>query len=130
MTVGVLWEFFEYGMDKFSHTDMQKDTVIHSITTVELDETQSNKAVTIDGITSVVINGQDLGLGGYLDIGLQDTMEDLMVNFVGAVVFCFFGFFYIKYRGRGKASKVAAQFIPTIREEDTGDAPDAPAPAE
>lgn len=130
MTVGVLWEFFEYGMDKFAHTDMQKDTVIHSITTVELDETQSNKAVTIDGITSVVINGQDLGLGGYLDIGLQDTMEDLMVNFVGAVVFCFFGFFYIKYRGRGKASKVAAQFIPTIREEDTGDATDAPAPAE
>ncbi len=130
MTVGVLWEFFEYGMDRFAHTDMQKDTVIHSITTVELDETQSNKAVTIDGITSVVINGQDLGLGGYLDIGLQDTMEDLMVNFVGAVVFCFFGFFYIKYRGRGKAGKVAAQFIPTIREEDTGDAPDTPAPAE
>ncbi len=53
-----------------------------------------------------------------------------MVNFVGAVVFCFFGFFYIKYRGRGKAGKVAAQFIPTIREEDTGDAPDAPTPAE
>lgn len=130
MTVGVLWEFFEYGMDRFAHTDMQKDTVIHSITTVELDETQSNKAVTIDGITSVIINGQDLGLGGYLDIGLQDTMEDLMVNFVGAVVFCFFGFFYIKYRGRGRAGKVAAQFIPTIREEDVGEAPDAAAPTE
>ena len=130
MTVGVLWEFFEYGMDRFAHTDMQKDTVIHSISTVELDETRSNKAVTIDGITSVVINGQELGLGGYLDIGLQDTMEDMMVNFVGAVVFCFFGYFYIKYRGRGKAGKLAARFIPTIREEELLDVKDETAPTE
>lgn len=130
MTVGVLWEFFEYGMDRFTHTDMQKDTVIHSISTVELDETRSNKAVTIDGITSVVINGQELGLGGYLDIGLQDTMEDMMVNFVGAVVFCFFGYFYIKYRGRGKAGKLAARFIPTIREEELLDVKDETAPTE
>lgn len=117
MTVGVLWEFFEYGMDRFAHTDMQKDTVIHSIATVELDETRSNRVVILEDISSVTVNGQELGLGGYLDIGLQDTMEDLMVNFVGAVVFCFFGYFYIKYRGRGKAGKLAAQFIPTIREE-------------
>ena len=130
MTVGVLWEFFEYGMDRFTHTDMQKDTVIHSISTVELDETRSNKAVTIDGITSVVINGQELGLGGYLDIGLHDTMEDMMVNFVGAVVFCFFGYFYIKYRGRGKAGKLAARFIPTIREEELLDVKDETAPTE
>ena len=34
-----------------------------------------------------MINGQPLGVGGYLDIGLIDTMEDLFVNFIGAAVF-------------------------------------------
>ena len=32
MTVGVLWEFFEFGMDRVFHLDMQKDTVVQSIT--------------------------------------------------------------------------------------------------
>lgn len=30
MTVGVLWEFFEFGMDRLFHLDMQKDTVVQS----------------------------------------------------------------------------------------------------
>ena len=34
MTVGVLWEFFEFGMDRVFHLDMQKDTVVQSITSV------------------------------------------------------------------------------------------------
>ena len=87
MTVGVLWEFFEFGMDRLFMMDMQKDTVVNAITSVMLDPTNSNIPVTIDGITSVTINGQELGLGGYLDIGLYDTMGDLFVNFIGAVVF-------------------------------------------
>ena len=53
-----------------------------------------------------------LGLGGYLDIGLHDTMEDLLVNFIGAVVFCTFGFFYLKGRGKGKFVR---RFVPTMR---------------
>lgn len=87
MTVGVLWEFFEFGMDRLFMMDMQKDTVVNAITSVMLDPTNSNIPVTIDGITSVTINGQELGLGGYLDIGLYDTIGDLFVNFIGAVVF-------------------------------------------
>ena len=87
MTIGVLWEFFEFGMDYFLGTDMQKDTVIHAIHTVSLDPTLSNKVVTIPDIQDVVINGESLGLGGYLDIGIIDTMKDLFVNFIGAVVF-------------------------------------------
>ena len=114
MTVGVLWEFFEFGMDRLFLMDMQKDTVVQSITSVMLDPTNSNIPVTIDGITSVAVNGQDLGFDGYLDIGLYDTMEDLFVNFVGAVVFSTIGYFYIKHRGRGK---LARAFIPTITEE-------------
>ena len=113
MTVGVLWEFFEFGMDRLFHLDMQKDTVVQSITSVMLDPTNMNIPVTIGDITSVAVNGQELGFGGYLDIGLYDTMEDLFVNFIGALVFSFIGYFYIKRRGEGKIAKA---FIPTITE--------------
>ena len=116
MTVGVLWEFFEFGMDRLFLMDMQKDTVVQSITSVMLDPTNSNVPVTIDSITSVAVNGQDLGFDGYLDIGLYDTMEDLFVNFVGAVVFSTIGYFYIKHRGQGKLAKA---FIPTITEKES-----------
>ena len=123
MTVGVLWEFFEFGMDRLFHMDMQKDTVVNSITSVMLDPTNKNIPVTIDGITSVTVNGQELGFGGYLDIGLYDTMADLFVNFIGAVVFSTIGYFYIKHRGKGKLAKA---FIPTITEESTDTAGDTP----
>ena len=116
MTVGVLWEFFEFGSDMIFKTDMQKDTVIRSITSVALDPTKSNTPVTVDGITSVVVNGRELGVGGYLDIGLIDTMKDLLVNFIGAVVFSIFGFIYIKYRGR--KSRVVENFMVTVRKEE------------
>ena len=110
MTIGVLWEFFEFGMDWFLGTDMQKDTVIHAIHTVALDVTRSNRVVTIPDITETAVNGAELGLGGYLDIGLIDTMKDLIVNFIGAAVFSVTGFFYVKSRG-GK--RTAAQgFVP------------------
>ena len=115
MTIGVLWEFFEFSVDRLFHMDMQKDTVVNAITSVMLDPTNSNIPVTIDGITSVTINGQELGLGGYLDIGLYDTMGDLFVNFIGAAVFSTIGYFYIKQRGKGKLAKA---FIPTIAEEE------------
>ena len=54
-----------------------------------------------------------LGLGGYLDIGILDTMKDLFVNFIGAVVFSFIGYFYVKSRGKGK---FASRFIPQVVE--------------
>lgn len=116
MTVGVLWEFFEFGSDMLLHTDMQKDYVIKSITSVTLDPTKNNIPITIKDIDSVIINGEDLGLGGYLDIGLIDTMKDLIVNFIGAVTFSIFGFFYVK--ARGKKSKLVENFIPTVKEPD------------
>ena len=123
MTVGVLWEFFEFGMDRLFHLDMQKDTVVQSITSVMLDPTNSNPPITIDGIHSVAVNGNDLGFDGYLDIGLYDTMEDLFVNFIGAVTFSVIGYFYIKHRGKGK---LARAFIPTLSEQEEQDpaAPD------
>ena len=116
MTVGVLWEFFEYSGDRFLGYDMQKDTIIHTVKTVELDPTRSNKVVTLSDIADVIIVHSDgtqeaLGLGGYLDVGLNDTMKDLMVNFVGAVVFSIIGYFYVKEKGKGR---FAARFIPRV----------------
>lgn len=116
MTVGVLWEFFEFGMDSFFGFDMQKDTVIHTINSVMLDPAGGNKVATIKNITDVVVNGQPLGIGGYLDVGLHDTMIDLIVNFIGAVTFSFIGFFYVKYKGKGKG-KIAGSFIPVLKDE-------------
>ncbi|MEG1742187.1 MAG: hypothetical protein RR237_04840 [Acetivibrio sp.] len=116
MTIGVLWEFFEYGVDVFLKFDMQKDTVIHGISSVMLDPMGKNVPFKMKDITSVVVNGKDLGLNGYLDIGLIDTMKDLLVNFIGAVTFSVVGFFYVKNRGKGKFAK---KFIPTIKKKET-----------
>lgn len=115
MTIGVIWEFFEFGMDQIAGFDMQKDTVIHTIRSVNLDPAGRNVPYVIDGITETVVNGKELGLGGYLDIGLFDTMQDLIVNFIGAFVFSVIGFFYVKNRGK---SKVAGRFIPRRKEEE------------
>ena len=117
MTIGVLWEFFEFGMDYFFHTDMQKDTIIHNLYTVALDATRTNKVVAVKGIEDVVINGESLGLGGYLDIGIIDTMKDLFVNFIGAVVFSVAGFFYARTKGRKKS--VALGFVPSKKTAET-----------
>lgn len=111
MTIGVLWEFVEYFADSVLLTDMQKDTIVHAIHSVALDPTATNIVIHIPDISEVSINGQSLGVGGYLDIGLKDTMGDLLVNFIGAIVFCNFGYFYLKGRGKGKFVR---RFIPTV----------------
>ena len=100
MTIGVLWEFFEFFMDSFFGMDMQKDTVVHAIHSVTLDPTRTNQVVTISGITDTAVNGESLGLGGYLDIGIIDTMKDLFVNFLGALVFSVSGYFYARAGAR------------------------------
>ena len=117
MTIGVLWEFFECIMDSFFLLDMQKDTIVHDISTVMLDPTGGNKITAIRGITDVIVvaGGKEIPLGGYLDIGLLDTMKDLFVNFIGAFVFSIIGYFYVKNRGRGR---FARRFIPKVLPEE------------
>ena len=115
MTIGVLWEFFECLMDQLFLLDMQKDAVINQISTVMLDPAGGNKPVIIKGITDVIVvaGGEEisLGLGGYLDVGILDTMKDLFVNLIGAVVFSTVGYFYVKSRGEGR---FAGRFIPHV----------------
>ena len=74
--------------------------------------------------TSVALcteSGEVIVLNGYLDIGLADTVKDLFVNFIGAVLFSVIGYFYVKHRGEGH---IAGQFIPEFIEEDTDDKED------
>lgn len=118
MTVGVVWEFFECTIDQFFFLDMQKDTVVNSIGTILLDPTGGNHPVALRNITDVIVVQADgtqtaLGLGGYLDIGLLDTMEDLFVNFIGALIFSIIGYFYVLSRGKGKFVK---RFIPVAND--------------
>ena len=116
MTVGVLWEFFEFGIDCLFNLDMQKDFVINNFGSVYFDPKGLNTPILIDKIEKTVIytaNGQQFTVsGGYLDVGIYDTMKDLLVNFVGAVIFSLFGFVYVKHRGKGA---IARSFIPVLK---------------
>lgn len=116
MTIGVLWEFFEFGADQILKYDMQKDRVVQDISTVKLEPEGKNKAMIIDNIDKTIIystqNGESKEMvinGGYLDLGITDTMEDLIVNFIGAVVFSILGYFYIHNRDK---YKFVENFIP------------------
>ena len=112
MTIGVLWEFFECGADIFLGQDMQKDFVIDHFQSVTLDPNHSQEVIHVTDITGTVIqtaSGETYNIdGGYLDIGILDTMKDLLVNFIGAIVFCSFGFAFLKY---GEKRKVANKVV-------------------
>lgn len=114
MTVGVIWEFFEFSMDWFFNMDMQKDWILQDINSVKLNPNGENVPVHID-VESLAVNGQLLNVGGYLDIGIVDTMKDLIVNFIGAVVFSLIGIVYLKQR---KNSGFAASLIPVVEMEE------------
>ncbi len=113
MTIGVLWEFVEFTADNILKTDMQKDRMVQNISTVELNEEGANKPVKIKDIEKTEIYSKDGKIttieNGYLDIGIIDTMKDLFVNFIGAIVFSIIGFLYIKNREK---YKFAENFIP------------------
>lgn len=113
MTIGVLWEFFEFGMDTLFLLDMQKDTVIGQISTTYLDPTKQNLRVLIPEITRTAVNGELLAIEGYLDIGLIDTMEDLIVNFIGAFVFALLQYIYGKHGDK----RIFKSLVPFLQEE-------------
>lgn len=121
MTVGAVWELFEFSMDFFFGLDMQKDFIVNDIASVILDPTKNNDVIKIEGIKDVVlltadgtVKLSDYGIKGYIDVGITDTMKDLFVNLIGALIFSVIGYFYIKGRGRGRFAK---EFIPTLKNE-------------
>jgi len=119
MTVGVLWDFFEFADDKFFLKDMQKDFIVTSFSSAKLGTLNGSDIVKVKDIIKTVIttaDGKNIQLDGYLDIGIIDTMKDLLVNFIGAVFFSVIGYFYVKHRGIGK---IASQFIPQIQKKES-----------
>lgn len=105
MTIGVAWEFFEYTADNsFISTDMQKDKYIDTINTVITDETKTNTVIKYKDIEYSILydkDGKEIAkINNYIDIGLHDTMKDLGVNFIGALVFSIFGYLYILNRDK------------------------------
>lgn len=121
MTIGVLWEFFEYTMDQIFLTDMQKDWLMKDVSSVLLNPSGLNDPILIKDVTKTVISGTINGIpqdwvieNAYLDLGIVDTMKDLIVNCIGAVVFSVIGLIYIKNRGR---NRFAASFIPQLKTE-------------
>lgn len=113
MSSGLTWEILEYTMDKCFNQDMQKDTVITEINSVLLNEEDDNKVKTID-IDELIVNEEDYieKYGGYIDIGLNDTMKDLIVNMIGTIVFSMMGHAYLK----GKC-KVTSKFLLKKKDE-------------
>lgn len=113
MTIGVLWEFYEFTADNVLRLDMQKDRIVQSISSVELNKSGENVPIKINDIEKTEIYSKDGTIttieNGYLDIGIIDTMKDLFVNFIGAIVYSFIGYIYIKTRGKYKFAK---NFIP------------------
>lgn len=115
MTVGVLWELFEYATDRLLRTDMQKDVFLTSLHTVALPREPSVRVRHVEDVVRTVIitnSGERIEFSGYLDVGLTDTMTDLAVNLLGALVFCVIGYLYLRRRRH----RFAEQFIPVVGE--------------
>jgi len=116
MTIGILWEFFEFGADYYLKTDMQKDRFITEINSKEIGNKEGNEKIKIDNINKTVIyydNDKIFTIeNAYLDIGIIDTMKDLFVNFLGAVIFSILGYLYIKDRDE---YKFIERFIPITK---------------
>ena len=102
MTIGAVWEIFEFSLDQLAGFDTQKDTILSEIASVTLNPTGENKPIVISNIQEVYVDGVALGMGGYLDIGIIDTMTDLIVNLIGAVVFSVIAYFHLRTNGKSK----------------------------
>ncbi len=114
--VGVFWELFEYAADRLLHTDMQKDTLLHTLHSVFLSDRGARRVVHVGQIERTVVftkEGHKVVLAGYLDVGLFDTMSDLAMNLLGALIFCVLGYRYLRYR----KGRLAPRFIPTVQWE-------------
>ena len=108
LSVGVLWEFVEWGADAVFGLDMQKDSVINTLHSVCLSPGEENRVGILCNIRKTVMilaDGSIRTMEGYLDIGLHDTMEDLLADLAGAAVFGFLS------RGKFFAANMIPKFV-------------------
>ena len=113
MSIGVLWEFLEFFLDLMTHGDMQKDRVLRAISSGWFSP-NGQTPVAVKSIVQTVIttaDGEVYTVDGYLDIGLFDTMKDLIVDFIGALIFSVIGYFHLKREG---SHPLADALIPKV----------------
>lgn len=91
LAMACLWEVFEFTVDRVLNRDMQKDTVITEIDSSLFSE--NNKDVVNIKVYNTTLNNIDLVYyyGGYIDIGLYDTIYDVLAALGGTL-------FYILYK--------------------------------
>jgi hypothetical protein len=86
VAVAAVWEFIEFGTDCLFGTDMQKDVFVGGRNSYLLGKLLG---LPIDQTANVgggsVVGG--VAIDGYLDIGLMDTMFDMLIESAGALVY-------------------------------------------
>ena len=82
VTLSALWEILEFASDQLFVTDTQNDTYLTAINSYFLGAAPGDLG-RITEIESVIVNGVELS--GYIDIGLIDTMHDMMVQTMGTL---------------------------------------------
>lgn len=105
VTIGVFWEVCEFFGDQLFHLDNQNDVIINTISTMELSkEKQYPFYFPFIDHTNIYYHSHGKikrkTIDGYLDIGLIDTMKDLMDNIFGAFLFSFLFILYIHNKKR------------------------------
>lgn len=99
MMIGATWEILEFSYDYLFFKDSQKDRIVTSFKTNLI---ENNKNTDIENIQYTLIYHKEDGkikatkIDGYLDIGIIDTMKDLIVNLVGASTALVVSYSYLK----------------------------------
>lgn len=106
MLIAVLWEFVEFAVDLWFHTDMQKDCWINCVYSVLLQPDGLNQAQKVE-FAGVLVNGDPWP--AFLDVGLRDTMSDLLWTFAGTIPGA--ALVLTDYRGSG-SSRILRSLLP------------------
>ena len=85
VTVAAAWEYLEYAGDCLFGMDTQNDVIVHEINSYVL-PTETGVPGTIKDIKAVTLDGEEFPFDGYLDIGLHDSMQDMLVETAGAIL--------------------------------------------
>lgn len=99
MLLSIIWEIYEYACDSlFPNFDMQQDTIVHHIHSFALydnpfdphpDNLHTWQVSGIDHTTLYDVNGNEIAtIPGYLDIGLHDTMWDIIWCVITTCALC------------------------------------------
>ena len=89
MMIASLWEIAEFSIDRLFDVDMQKDTVINEVNSMLLSD--NGNVVVKNKISSMTI-GKYI-VNGYLDIGLYDTINDMVCAIIGSLIFIIYIFY-------------------------------------